>query len=156
MEIQQRRVAVSEAPRFLYRQLISDRLWERLVGRVAKNNEDISSEQAEEIVDATLGFLKLCAECPDHQFVPSRCVDAGWHTFLLYTREYYNFCERVGHFVHHEPSDGNPLKRPAHVLADTVRFMDEHEVPYSCKMWERAKVMGADCSSNCCACGVLE
>ena len=33
-------------------------------------------------------------------------VDAIWHTHLLYTAEYANFCQQVfGQFIHHTPCD---------------------------------------------------
>ena len=38
--------------------------------------------------------------------VPSKEVDEIWHTFILFTREYMSFCERVaGEFIHHCPPE---------------------------------------------------
>ncbi|WP_261836453.1 glycine-rich domain-containing protein [Vibrio ishigakensis] len=35
----------------------------------------------------------------------SEKVDALWHQFILFTREYHDFCiEHLGSFLHHEPS----------------------------------------------------
>ncbi|MCX4248098.1 glycine-rich domain-containing protein [Paraliomyxa miuraensis] len=32
-------------------------------------------------------------------------LDEMWHTFILFTRDYHEFCrDRVGHFVHHAPT----------------------------------------------------
>lgn len=57
-------------------------------------------------MNEALGFLQLCAKEPDGKYSPSVVVDIGWHTFILYTREYAGFCERVaGRFLHHEPTD---------------------------------------------------
>ena len=37
-------------------------------------------------------------------------VDEIWHNFILFTREYAEFCERVcGHMIHHRP---NTSRRP--------------------------------------------
>jgi len=37
---------------------------------------------------------------------PSDLVDLGWHTFILHTREYADFCARIGgRFIHHVPDD---------------------------------------------------
>ena len=38
-------------------------------------------------------------------------VDALWHTFIIFTKEYENYCNRVlGCFVHHYPGKHNLLK----------------------------------------------
>ena len=35
-----------------------------------------------------------------------RVVDQLWQVFLLYTRDYSQFCDTLGGFIHHLPSDG--------------------------------------------------
>src|SRR5581483_6206582 len=38
--------------------------------------------------------------------MPSKAVDAAWHEFILYTRDYTAFCERAfGFYLHHIPDD---------------------------------------------------
>ncbi len=96
---------VAERQGFLYRDLVSDKLWERLVGRVVKD-EGVERLVAEQIVDAGLGFVKLIADHPGHSFAPSPMVDIGWHTLILYTRHYAALCQQLaGRFIHHEPND---------------------------------------------------
>lgn len=86
--------------------LIADELWDRLVTRIVKDN-DVDRSLAERIMDQALGFLRLVAIEPGKSYAPSRLVDIGWHTFILYTREYARFCDEIkGGFIHHEPSDG--------------------------------------------------
>lgn len=54
-------------------------------------------------MDQALAFLIACANTP-RPLAPSAEVDLGWHTFLLYTNEYADFCERIaGRFIHHRP-----------------------------------------------------
>jgi hypothetical protein len=37
-------------------------------------------------------------------FNEARAIDLMWHTFLIYTRDYADFCERYfGFFLHHQP-----------------------------------------------------
>lgn len=99
---------ISETPvsvQLTYRGLVSDQLWERLVNRIVKD-EDMERSLAERIMDQALGFLKFGADHPDQSFSPSPLVDIGWHTFILYTREYMAFCQRVaGAYIHHSPND---------------------------------------------------
>lgn len=38
--------------------------------------------------------------------MPSQAVDAAWHEFILFTRNYRNFCEKaLGRFLHHTPAE---------------------------------------------------
>lgn len=119
-----------------YKHLIPEALWERLVGRVAEENE-LPVDQAELIVDGALGFLELCAAHPGHRFVPSRKVDLGWHAFLMYTREYREFCGRVaGRFIHHEPTDDGTKPRVADANR-TIAFMKKRGIPFRAEVWLR-------------------
>jgi hypothetical protein len=38
--------------------------------------------------------------------MPSRIVDEAWHEFILFTRDYQDFCQKVfGQFLHHIPTE---------------------------------------------------
>jgi len=52
-------------------------------------------------------YLILCIDARDMVLgMPSQAVDAAWHEFILYTRPYTDFCNRVyGHYLHHMPGD---------------------------------------------------
>lgn len=88
--------------------LVDDVLEHRLVQRIMKD-EDLTFDLASRILDQAVGYLKLAALRPDMHYSPSPLVDIGWHTFILYTREYGKFCRELtgGQFIHHEPTD-NP------------------------------------------------
>jgi hypothetical protein len=67
----------------------------------------VSLSDAEEIFTETKKWLWLCAAEPGIK-VPllgeARAVDEMWHTFLLFTEAYANFCDTyLGFFVHHQP-----------------------------------------------------
>ena len=50
-----------------------------------------------------LAFLAVC-DYADRPLGPSPLVDDFWHTFLLHTKAYAEFCEqRFGRFLHHQP-----------------------------------------------------
>ena len=41
--------------------------------------------------------------------MPSQVVDAAWHEFILFTRNYAAFCSRaLGRFLHHTPAEAMP------------------------------------------------
>jgi hypothetical protein len=90
------------------RSLIPDGLFFRLSARITANHHDIDQASAERIMDQALAFLATVG-CHTGKLSPSEPVDIGWHTFILYTREYAEFCGHVaGRFIHHEPHDDAP------------------------------------------------
>ncbi|WP_245848581.1 glycine-rich domain-containing protein [Lentzea kentuckyensis] len=98
-----------------------DGLFNRLVARVV-NDEGHDRELAERIVDQALVFLKACAVNDGLPLAPSRLVDLGWHTFILHTRDYADFCERIaGRFIHHVPTDDIPEERADHMIVALAR-----------------------------------
>jgi len=51
-----------------------------------------------------------------------RVVDQLWQVFLLYTRDYSRFCDTLGGFIHHVPSDAAPTQEQH---ADNLRRYGE-------------------------------
>jgi hypothetical protein len=89
------------------RSLITPDLFERLVRRI-ESEEKLGHAFAARIVDQALAFLAACATNTGVPLAPSQLVDIGWHVFLLHTRDYAAFCERVAQrFLHHVPTDAD-------------------------------------------------
>jgi hypothetical protein len=138
-----------------YRELVSPELFDRLVGRIIKD-EDVTRPVAEQIMEGALGFLKLCADHPGKGFAPSKLVDIGWHTFILYTRSYDEFCDQIaGRFLHHEPNDNPSVTVPVGGVMRTVEFMQAHGVPYNELVWvgqpsdaKILRVLASECRSE--------
>lgn len=87
------------------RSLITPVLFDRLTQRITTDHPDITQADAERILDQALAFLATCATSTI-PLGPSDIVDIGWHTFLLYTGEYADFCTKVaGRYIHHAPDD---------------------------------------------------
>jgi len=86
------------------RSLVGPELFARLSARIVIDH-DIDRSAAERIMDQALAFLGTCA-VSTAPLSPSATVDVGWHTFILYTRDYREFCDRVaGRFIEHVPTD---------------------------------------------------
>jgi hypothetical protein len=98
-----------------------------------------SPQEAEEVFQELLKYLYLCyraAEEPE----PFACVvspeiekiDWMWHTFLLFTIDYADFCERhFGFFLHHVPSeaeDETPVDESAFSAAVQRQFALVYDV----------------------------
>lgn len=115
--------------------LLSDELWKRLVKRIEKD-EGIELPMAERIMDQALGFLRLVALDSGKGYAPSARVDIGWHTFVLYTRSYAEFCDRIaGQFIHHEPSDEEGVDYGTEHIARTVKSMLSFGIPVDLEIW---------------------
>lgn len=129
--------------------LISDQLWTRLVNRIVKD-EEIEPALSERIMDQALGFLRLCAERPGNGYSPSEAVDTGWHTFVLYTREYAEFCQRIaGRFIHHAPNDEVGISYDSTGGAErTVAAMQALGIVVDLELWQHSANCKKDCKSD--------
>lgn len=112
---------------------------------------------AERILDQALGYLKLASSKPEGHYSPSPLVDIGWHTFILYTREYGKFCRDLtgGRFIHHEPTDEEGVPNLSSGPLGTMQAMRELGIVVDEPLW--AHMHAGDCS-NCnggqgCQCG---
>jgi hypothetical protein len=115
-----------------------DRVLQRYV-----SDHKVSFHEADRTFKALKEFMVVCAVKPGPK-VTSAPIDNMWHTFLLFTKDYRDFCEnQLGMFINHEP-----FEEPApHVYLDTREFargffgkLDEELWPVEAK---------ADCSSGC-------
>ncbi|MCW2901780.1 MAG: hypothetical protein JWO67_4045 [Streptosporangiaceae bacterium] len=130
------------------RQLVPAEVFARLVRRVAKD-EQLPQQLAERIMDQALAFLLTCAANPTAGLSPSALVDIGWHTFILHTSDYADFCGRTaGRFMHHNPTDGDtPLN--ASVLEATVAAMRDVGVPVDADLWRPGPADCSQCHAGC-------
>jgi hypothetical protein len=63
-------------------------------------------EQARMLFDEVKKYLLLAQRPGPALPMTSALVDAAWHQFILYTRQYGSFCETcLGTFCHHVPAD---------------------------------------------------
>jgi hypothetical protein len=129
------------------RDLISARMFNRIVARVMTDNGD-DQPTAERITEQALAFLAACATNPDAGLAPSPEVDKGWHAFILHTADYAEFCDRVAdRFIHHLPDDSGEEESGAGIPA-TVAAMRALGLAVDAGLW------GADgeCTSDCHQC----
>jgi len=126
-------------------------LADRLVARIAAEHPELSADMPARILDQTLAFLETCATATE-PIGPSELVDIGWHTFILYTHEYAEFCDRIaGRFIHHVPDDGptgdewpTAPKANAATLATTVAAMRRAGHHLDVPIWSTS--MATDCT----------
>jgi hypothetical protein len=123
------------------RDLIEPSVFGRLVDGLARENL-LSATLAERIMTQTLAFLFACANHKGAKLAPSRTVDMGWHMFILHTREYTEFCDRVAsRYIHHVPESG-ALEVHGPAVAASITAMQDLGLPVDDELWPLA----GDCS----------
>ncbi len=117
------------------RSLISSGLFRRLTARIAEEHPELAPEMPVRIMDQALAFLGTCAVAT-RPVGPSELVDIGWHTFVLYTAEYAQFCARVaGRFIHHVPDDDPAVSTVRVKLADVVAAITAAGYRVDTELW---------------------
>jgi hypothetical protein len=76
-------------------------------GRVRKRYPHLSEADLDLVLDALREYFHLCRKAGRRMLaMPSQVVDAAWHEFILFTRNYQHFCRRgLGRFLHHTPAE---------------------------------------------------
>ncbi|MBO2465539.1 glycine-rich domain-containing protein [Actinomadura violacea] len=126
------------------RDLVPADLFGRLAARISRDHA-VEAPMAERIMSQALAFLAACARHRGAGLTPSSQVDIGWHTFLLYTAEYTQFCARVaGGFIHHRPDDdelgamSSPADRADRITA-TLTAIQAAGMPVDTELWDPAR-----------------
>lgn len=138
--------------------LVSTEVHGRLVRQLINEHAGMTGDEAVRIVDATVAFLKVCADNPEGRFRPSLRVDLGWHQFILNTVDYAEFCERVaGRFLHHVPEEFTPPRATpadtARILAPTVEAMQAAGFEVGPTLWATGSGSCTQCHAGCTNCG---
>src|SRR5262249_53715287 len=100
-----------------------------VVRRYARE-QHASREEAEEVFQETLRWLYLCGSGLREDFACAMTpeiakLDEMWHTFLMLTRDYADFCERYfGFFLHHVPNEDEEVREGG---AEAVREQLERQ-----------------------------
>ena len=132
------------------RSLVSPDLFDRLVSRIVKER-NTDRELAARIMDQALAFLGACACNHGTPLSPSPTVDIGWHTFLLHTKDYAEFCGQVaGRFLHHVPADENVERRdPAEVSRTTMEAIEAAGFVVDHELWDIGRRLCSQCFNGC-------
>lgn len=137
------------------RALVSDELFAQLTARIARDHPELAQDLPARIMDQALAFLAACATATE-PLGPSDLVDIGWHTFILHTLEYADFCQRIaGRFIHHQPEPAPDEPRPSAPepigapISRTVAAITAAGLALDHELWGGP---AADCNSKCTQC----
>ncbi|SBT04268.1 conserved hypothetical protein [Candidatus Accumulibacter aalborgensis] len=75
--------------------------------RLAARRPELTAAQRKRVFDGLREYFQLCREAGNRLVaMPSQAVDDAWHEFILFTRQYHQFCDRgLGRFLHHTPAE---------------------------------------------------
>lgn len=115
---------------------------------------DFPPDRVPHLVSQFSAFLALHVIYPNQEFTPPWELDQVWHSFILNTRSYMDFCEEhFGSYLHHTAIIGvTDLKlieipsgiRTINLAKDTFKNMDE-------KIWNLDRVQKFACTNDCLA-----
>jgi len=83
--------------------------------RVRRRYPHLSETDLDLVFDALREYFHLSRKAGRRLLaMPSQVVDAAWHEFILFTRNYEAFCSRaLGRFLHHTPAEAMPSSTTA-------------------------------------------
>jgi hypothetical protein len=143
------------------------------------DNPDIVAKFCDEyLIDLEIGkeyfievkkFLYLCANTSD-RLAPSSELDKIWHTFILFTREYRQYCQQfLGKFIDHVPEVKKDNSEPReNCLTNTISHYENvfgelnnqiWQIPFLNNRFEDAFSNCSECSScsnDCQSCSSCE
>lgn len=81
---------------------------EKLTTSIAEAYPHLSTAQTNRVIETLREYFHVCNEGGrDFMSMPSDAVDSAWHEFILFTRQYADFCDKAfGRFLHHTPAEG--------------------------------------------------
>ena len=75
--------------------------------RLAARRPELTEAQRQEVFVGLNDYFQLCRTAGKRMVaMPSQAVDDAWHEFILFTRQYNQFCQGAfGRFLHHTPAE---------------------------------------------------
>lgn len=111
-----------------------------------------------EIAEELKRFLVLCALDKTKGYAVRDPVDQMWHTFIIFTKNYFDFCRALGRpYLHHDPTPELEKKRdPKAMLESYERLLIDYRVIFKCdpptSVWPSPGLLpmkGPDCGPKC-------
>jgi hypothetical protein len=100
-------------------------------------NYSVSTKEAEDIFLQLMKWFLFCTDSRTENYRniddATLIIDEMWHTFILFTPDYFKFCEEhFGYYVHHMPSTNEMLKEQRKQTIEQVetRKRKQYELVY--------------------------
>jgi len=113
----------------------------------------MSEHEAKELFDDLKRFLFLCATHRE-KLGPTDRIDEAWHNFILFTKDYRNFCNRLlGKFIEHVPiTQAARSSKDGGTMRTTSRLARQAFGEELSSNWQYRKSDAASCLSDCTRC----
>ncbi len=110
------------------------------------NDYDIAPSVAELHERELKRFLTLIASNPGKTYGMKGPVDDLWHTFIIFTKQYFGFCDNtLGRYIHHTPHNPGDKIDPGpynEFLEDYEKYFGEKPSP---RFWPAVGNDPGDC-----------
>lgn len=133
------------------------RVFERFKSELEQKFGVKDSQQALELRKEALCYLAMAAhERQQRRRLPmfNKMIDEYWHTFILFTKEYFAFCQTLGvSYIHHAPRDKSQPQAKRMTRSEFGAIYRNHFGRDLPSLWGDSKA--ADCADYCgdgCAC----
>ena len=76
--------------------------------RLQERYPHLQKQDIDDVLQGLKVYFHLCNKAGKRRMVsmPSQAVDVAWHEFILFTRQYQQFCQQaLGRFLHHVPAE---------------------------------------------------
>ena len=88
---------------------------QELLDKLGHHYPHLTKLQIEQVMNGLRTYFIFRLQHGDHIAVPSKVVDALWHEFILFTKDYELFCKKAfGCFLNHTPYTGMTSPENAH------------------------------------------
>ncbi|MDI3326604.1 hypothetical protein QKW35_19680 [Pontibacterium granulatum] len=79
----------------------------RIRDKVASTYPHLDDRQVDQVLDGLRDYFHVCNTAGKRMVsMPSQAVDVAWHEFILFTKNYQQFCSKaLGRFLHHTPAE---------------------------------------------------
>ena len=80
---------------------------DNVLDKVKNTYPHLNAEDLLQVESALKQYFEVCRRAGKKMVsMPSQVVDEAWHQFILYTRDYKQFCDNgLGRFLHHVPAE---------------------------------------------------
>ncbi|TAN35479.1 MAG: hypothetical protein EPN23_11080 [Verrucomicrobia bacterium] len=115
------------------------------------DKENINQDESKLIEIEMKKYLYLIAK--NHkEYGMTRSIDMYWHTFILFTKEYHDFCDFLGcSYIHHSPATREEEKVSFH--ENFINFIEDYESAYKMKfpneIWLATPHINCGSTGNC-------
>jgi hypothetical protein len=102
-----------------------------IVDRYCKEQNE-SIERGNKIADELRHFLILCALDKSKGYAIRNPIDEMWHIFIIFTKDYFNFCRKLGRpYIHHAPTEEGTKKLRAKERLDSyIELLSDYRTSF--------------------------